>query len=68
MERVLEYERIDILKCSIMRNGKKPITTTIALDRTIYKRLKHLAVERDTTVRNLIRQAILHFLKPKVRR
>ncbi len=45
----------------------KPVTTTIALDRTVYKQLKHLAVERETNVRDLIREAVYQFLKKKVR-
>ena len=42
---------------------KKPVTTTIAFDPTVYKVLKHLAVERGTTVRDLIREAVTTLLK-----
>jgi len=34
------------------------VTTTVEFDRTTYKKLKLLAVERDTTVRDLIREAV----------
>ena len=46
------------------RNSQTPVTTTIALDRTIYKKLKHLAVEREMTVRDLIREAVNTLLQP----
>jgi len=37
--------------------------TTISFDRATYKRLRFLAVERDTTVRDLIRRAVAEYLK-----
>jgi len=37
---------------------EKPITTTIAFDRATYKQLRLLAVERETNVRDLIRDAV----------
>ena len=40
------------------RDSQTPVTTTIALDRQVYKALKHLAVEREMTVRDLIREAV----------
>ncbi len=43
--------------------SKQEITTTIALDRATHKRLRLLAVEMDTTVRELVRQAVDDFLK-----
>jgi predicted DNA-binding ribbon-helix-helix protein len=42
---------------------EKPVTTTLSLDRTTFKALKHLAVERETTVRELIREAVRQLLK-----
>lgn len=39
------------------------MTTTISLDRAIYHQLGHLAVDEDTTVRDLIRQAIEEYLR-----
>ena len=52
------------------QNRETPVTTTIALDREVYKTLKHLAVERETTVRDLIREAVttlLHSTRKKGR-
>lgn len=37
-------------------------TTTIALDAETHRRLRHLAVEERTTLRNLIRDAIADYL------
>jgi predicted transcriptional regulator len=39
------------------------VTTTVAFDRATYKRLRLLAVERDTNVRELIREAVADYLK-----
>ncbi len=39
------------------------VTTTISLDRATYKQLGHLAVDEDTTVRDLIRQAVEEYLR-----
>lgn len=41
------------------------VTTTLSLDRTTFKALKHLAVERETTVRELLREAVRQLLKNK---
>ena len=38
------------------------MTTTVAFDRATYKRLRFLAVERDTNVRDLIRAAVADYL------
>jgi len=40
-------------------------TTTISLPGDLYKRLKHLAVDEEQTVRNLIREAVEEFLARK---
>ena len=45
------------------RDTQKPVTTTISIDPKLYKLLKHLAVEQETTVRELIRTSINEFLK-----
>ena len=45
------------------RDTQTPATTTISLDRETLKKLKHLAVEQETTVRELIRTSINEFLK-----
>jgi len=37
-------------------------TTTIALDAETHRRLRHLAVEEKTTLRDLIRDAIGEYL------
>jgi predicted transcriptional regulator len=50
------------------RNSQTPVTTTIALDREVYKALKHLAVERETTVRELIREAVKNLLHPTTKK
>jgi hypothetical protein len=42
---------------------EKPITTTVAFDRVTYKQLRLLAVERETNVRDLIRDAVRRFLR-----
>lgn len=39
------------------------ITTTVAFDRATYKRLGHLAVDEETTVRDLIRRAVEEYLR-----
>lgn len=39
------------------------MTTTIAFDRAIYRQLGHLAVDEDTTVRDLIRRAVEEYLR-----
>lgn len=47
------------------RKTQTPATTTLSLDRETLKTLKYLAVEKETTVRELIRTAIHEFLKKK---
>ena len=39
------------------------MTTTIAFDRATYRQLGHLAVDEDTTVRDLIRRAVEEYLR-----
>jgi len=39
------------------------VTTTISLDRATYRQLGHMAVDEDTTVRDLIRQAVEDYLR-----
>lgn len=39
------------------------VTTTVAFDRPTYRRLRMLAAERDTNVRELIREAVGAWLK-----
>lgn len=39
------------------------ITTTVAIDRAAYKQLGHLAVDEETTVRELIRRAVEEYLR-----
>jgi predicted DNA-binding ribbon-helix-helix protein len=58
---------MNVLHYHMPPHSQKPITTTIALDRTVYKKLKHLAVEREMTVRDLIREAVHQLLTKKVR-
>jgi predicted transcriptional regulator len=43
------------------------VTTTVSLDKATYKRLQHLAVDRDTNVRELIREAVANLLGSKER-
>ena len=45
------------------RGAEETITTTVSLDRATYKRLQHLAVDRDTNVRELIRQGVALLLR-----
>jgi len=42
--------------------GSGTVTTTIALDEETHRRLRHLAVEEKTSLRELIRAAIAEFL------
>ena len=42
-------------------------TTTISLPADVYKQLKHLAVDEEQTVRDLIREAIEELLARKKR-
>ncbi len=39
------------------------VTTTISLDRATYRQLGHIAVDEDTTVRDLIRRAVEEYLR-----
>ena len=39
------------------------VTTTVAFDRATYKQLRLLAVEHETNVRALIREAVADYLK-----
>jgi len=43
--------------------AKNVITTTVAFDRATYKRLGHLAIDEDTSVRDLIRDAVEEYLR-----
>lgn len=49
-----------------MEKTKQPLeerlTTTISLTQEIHRKLKHLAVDRGVSVRNLIRDAIEQYL------
>ena len=45
------------------KQEKESVTTTVAFDRDTYKRLRYLAVERDSNVRDLIREAVADWLK-----
>ena len=49
-----------------MRRGtvgtRDTITTTVAFDRATYKRLRLLAVEEETNVRDLIRRAVAAYI------
>ena len=67
MGMVVEYVSTFILYYEMPRDTPKPkpMTTTISLEKAVFKELKHLAVERETTVRELIREAIHQLLKKK---
>jgi predicted transcriptional regulator len=39
------------------------ITTTISLDREVYRRLKHQAVDEDSDARAVIRRAVVEYLE-----
>jgi len=39
------------------------VTTTISLERGTYRQLGHIAVDEDTTVRDLIRRAVEDYLR-----
>ena len=45
------------------RRAEETVTTTVSLDRAIYKQLQHLAVDRDTNVRELIREGVALLLR-----
>lgn len=51
-----------------MADEKGPVTTTVAFDRDTYKRIKHLAVERETNVREIIREAVGEYLERQGKR
>jgi len=42
---------------------QESVTTTVAFDRTTYKRIRLLAVERETNVRDIIRKAVGEYLE-----
>jgi hypothetical protein len=49
------------------RDSKEPtesdmVTTTVSIDRDSYRRLRHLAVDDDSSVRELIRVAVAEYL------
>jgi predicted transcriptional regulator len=44
------------------------VTTTVSLEDATYQRLRHLAVDERTNVRELIREAITDLLKRRERR
>ena len=52
-------------KAKETRKGEMVVTTTVSLDRATYKRLQHLAVDRDTNVRELIREGVALLLRSK---
>ncbi len=41
------------------------ITTTATFEREMYRRLQHLAVDEDTTIRDMIREAVADYLARK---
>lgn len=45
------------------RRAEEAVTTTVSLDRATYRRLQHLAVDRDTNVRELIREGVALLLE-----
>ena len=47
------------------KGEKDMVTTTVSLEREAYKALRHLAVDQDSTVRDLIREAVAEFLRKK---
>lgn len=51
------------------RPGKKKatdmVTTTVSLERDMYRSLRHLAVDEDSNVRDLIRKAVAEFLRKR---
>ena len=50
------------------KKEKEVVTTTVAFDKATYKRLKLRAVEEETTVRDLIREAVAAYLRRQHRR
>ena len=44
------------------------VTTTIALDEATHRRLRHLAIEQRTSLRELIREALDAYLARHTRR
>ena len=50
------------MRKKLTKQKGEPVTTTIAFDRITYKKLRLLAVEKDTNVRDLVRQAVDEYL------
>ena len=50
------------------KKQEEVVTTTVAFDKVTYKRLKLRAVEEETTVRELIREAVAAYLGRQQRR
>ncbi len=50
------------MRKKLTKHKDEPVTTTIAFDRITYKKLRLLAVEKDTNVRDLVRQAVDEYL------
>lgn len=66
-ELVLDLLSMLVLKYWHMKKreskGEDMVTTTISLDRATYRRLGHLAVDEDTTIRDLVRRAVEEYLQ-----
>ena len=43
--------------------GESAVTTTVSFDRVSYKRLRLLALEQETNVREIVREAVADYLK-----
>ena len=50
------------MRKNLPKHKGDPVTTTIAFDRITYKKLRLLAIEKDTNVRDLVRQAVDEYL------
>ena len=50
------------MRKSLPKQKGDHVTTTIAFGRITYKKLRLLAVEKDTNVRDLVRQAVDEYL------
>ena len=47
---------------SVAEEGRKMVTTTIAVDEEMHRRLRHLAIDEKKSLRDLIREALAELL------
>jgi predicted transcriptional regulator len=45
--------------------AREMVTTTATFPREMYRRVQHFAVDEDTTIRDMIREAVADYLERK---